>query len=248
MPLARAALLPLLVLIPSVAIAQAQAPFAAPPGAVGPGASVLRPPPARDGVDTLTMVMVQNGVSIAVGMLVSESRSVAGPGGVPAVRRVETTTSRMVPSTVDTFVVALRTLAPVSQRTHEDRVVALDFAGRTVRGTITEGERTGAVELALPTPVFYDNSMDLVLGSLPLSDRYTAELPVYDDETGTVAWRHVQVAGSDSLPGNGEMADAWRVDTTRGAIHSTYWIDKRTHLMLRWALPLPNGAELRIVR
>jgi hypothetical protein len=247
MPLARAAL-PLLLLLPTAAVAQSQAPFAAPADAVAPGASVLRPLPARDGVDTLTMVMVQKGVSIAVGMLVSESRPVAGPGGVPAVRRVETTTSRMVPSTVDTFVVALRTLAPVSQRTHEDRVVALDFSGRAVRGTITEGERTGAVDLTLPAAVFYDNSMDLVLGALPLADGYAADLPVYDDETGTVAWRHVQVAGSERLPGSGEMADAWRVETTRGALRSTYWIDKRTHLMLRWALPLPNGAELRIVR
>jgi hypothetical protein len=244
MPLRRAALLSLL--LPCAALAQA-AP-ALPPDAVGPGAAVLRPVQVREGTDTLGMVMTVNGRTLPIGMLVVETRRVTGPGGVAAVERVETTTARIVASTVDTFVVQIAGLAAVSQRTHEERVVALDYAGRTVRGTITEGGAAGRVDVTLPTPVFYDNAMDLILGALPLAEGYTASLPVYDDESGGVAWRQVRVAGSDELPGESGMADAWRVETVRGTTRSTYWMDKRTRRMLRWALPVAGGGEIRIVR
>jgi len=244
MHLARVALLVLL--LPCAA--RAQSPTDVPADAVLPGAAVLRPVEVREGTDTLAMVMTVRERSLPIGMLVVETRRVAGPGGAPAVQRVETTTSRVIPSTVDTFVVQLASLAPVSQRTHEDRVVALDYAGAAVRGTITEGGATGRVEVTLPTTVFYDNAMDLVLGALPLAEGYAASLPVYDDEAGRVAWRQVRVTGSDSVPGEGGMADAWRVETTRGTTRSTYWMDKRTRRMLRWALPVAGGGEIRIVR
>ncbi|HET6764606.1 MAG TPA: hypothetical protein VFH27_13070 [Longimicrobiaceae bacterium] len=245
MPLIRAALL-LLLLIPSAAAAQMPARVQS--DAVVPGSPVLRPAEVREGVDTVGMVMTVNGRSLPIGMLVVETRRVTAPGGAPAVWRVETTTSRLVASTVDTFVVQMATLAAVSNRTHEDRVAALDYAGGMVRGTIAEGGAVGRVEVPLPAPVFYDGAMDIVLGALPLADGYEAHLPVYDDEAGAVAWRLVRVAGSDSLPGEGGMADAWRVETSRGTTRSTYWMDKRTRRMLRWALPVAGGGEIRIVR
>jgi hypothetical protein len=234
----------------SVATARIGAQSAAPAPAhpVLPGARELRMPAVREGTDTLTLVMEKNGVALPVGILVVETRRVSGPGGVAALSRVEVTTSRMMAASVDTFVVALATLAPLSQRTHEERAVALDNDGRHVSGTIAEGQASGRVDVTVATPVFYDHSMDLVLGALPLVEGYEADLPVYDDEAGAVAWRHLRVAGTDRLPGEGELVDAWRVETSRGRVRSTYWIDKATRRMLRWALPLSSGGELRIVR
>jgi hypothetical protein len=202
----------------------------------------------RESTDTLQMVMEKDGVVLPVAQLVIETSLGRSAAGAPVVRRVEATTSRMVPSTVDTFAVAAATLAPVSQRTHEDRVVALDFQGAAIRGTIAEGGMTGPVEITLPMPVWYDNAMDLLLGALPLAEGYTASLPTYDDVAAAVVWRDIRVVGTEKVPGDGEMVDAWRVETTRKGGVSTYWMEKASGRMMRWSQPLPSGAQMRIVR
>jgi hypothetical protein len=242
----RAALL--LALLPTAALAQ-QAPVPAPSHRpVSPGAAEVRPRPVREGTDTLQMVMEKDGVEIPVAQLVMETRLDRSAPGGPVIRRVETTTSRMVASTVDTFAVAAATLEPVSQRTYETRAVALDYDSAGVHGTITEGGQTGRVDLRLPVRVWYDNSMDLLLGALPLAEGYEASLPTYDDATGTIAWRNIRVAGTEQIAGPLGAVTAWRVETSRGGSSSVYWMDRTTGLMLAWSQKLANGAELRIVR
>ncbi|MDB4950635.1 MAG: hypothetical protein JWM27_3284 [Gemmatimonadetes bacterium] len=216
--------------------------------AVAPGAAEVRPRAVRESTDTLQMVMEKDGVVLPVAQLVIETSLARSAAGGAVVHRVEATRSRMVPSTVDSFQLAAATLAPVSQRTHEDRVVALDFDGAAIRGTIAEGEMAGPVEITLPIAVWYDNAMDLLLGALPLADGYTASLPTYDDVAAAVVWRDVRVAGTEKVPGDGEMVDAWRVETTRKGRASTYWIEKSSGRMMRWAQPLASGAQMRIVR
>jgi hypothetical protein len=247
----RTTILPLLALAVALvpAAARAQQPAVPPPAhrVVAPGAAEVRPR-VHEGTDTLQMVMEKDGVEIPVAQLVMETRvDGAAPGG-PVIRRVEITVSRMIPSTVDTFALAAATLAPVSQRTYETRTVALDYDSAGVHGSITEGGRTGRVDVRLPVRVWYDNAMDLLLGALPLADGYEASLPTYDDATGTAAWRDLRVVGSEQVAGPSGAVDAWRVETTSRGRTSTYFIDKSTGRMLVWAQKLANGAELRIVR
>jgi hypothetical protein len=245
----RTALVALLALVP--AAAPAQQPAMPPPAhhVVAPGAAEVRPRPVREGTDTLQMVMAMGGVEVPVARLVMETAVDRSAPGGPVVRRAETTLSRVVPATIDTFALVAATLAPVSQRTYDaPRAVALDFDSAGVHGTITEGERSGRVDVRLPTAVWYDNAMDLLLGALPLAAGYTATLPVYDDTTGRVLWRDIRVTGREQVPGPSGAVAAWRVETTKGDKGSTYWMDPATGQMLVWSMKLNNGADLRIVR
>jgi hypothetical protein len=238
----------LLALAPVAALAQQPTPPTPAHRVVAPGAAEVRPRPVREGTDTLQMVMAMGGVEVPVARLIMETRvDRAAPGG-PVIHRAEETVSRVVPATIDTFALVAATLAPVWQRTYETRTVALDYDSAGVHGTITEGGRSGRVEVRLPTRVWYDNGMDLLLGALPLAAGYEASLPVYDDATGRVAWRDIRVSGQEQVPGQSGAVSAWRVETSKAGKESTYWMDPATGQMLVWSMKLPNGADLRIVR
>jgi hypothetical protein len=135
----------------------------------------------------------------------------------------------------DRYVLEYPSLSPVldSAFTPMDHH-ALHFRGRRVTGEIGTASQRMPVDVTLPTAPFYSNSIDLIIGSLPLSDGYRALVPTFSGETRSITWMRV-IAGPIEVVRtyNGDLCRARRV-VVRSDSHAIYWIAERTRMMVRW--------------
>jgi hypothetical protein len=164
--------------------------------------------------------------------------------GPPLIERTETVRVEGAVVSEDRWMLDRPSLAPLSYRSREEESerISIGFYNRGARGW-REGEN-GREEVSdtLPLPRFLAGSMDLLLGTLPLSPGAAYVLPVWDAADGA-GWAAVRVAGLEDLEGSGPPIRAWRVEVEGVSSQGTYWLDRESHALVQYV-----GAEYRLVR
>ncbi|HEX7118653.1 MAG TPA: hypothetical protein VF212_07700 [Longimicrobiales bacterium] len=242
----RAAIAALLILVPTAAHAQDAA---AEPPVLLPGDEAVDGRRIAPGTTELRLLVSQNGQVQQLATITEQIREVEVEGRA-ALERVQIVRMPMGVAT-DTVVVLRETLAPVRHRSHNpQRVMALDFAGAKITGTITPA--SGAVQpidVELDGPVFDSNPLDLVVRALPLAEGYAVSIPLYLHEAGGKFQVVARVTGSEAVDlGDGATEDAWVVDVEAAGQSSRFWISKTSREMLRQGSSPAPGVELEIVR
>lgn len=204
------------------------------------------------GADTSTrrLVLVQGGQEREVGSLRSEM-VVTNVGGRPALLRVQTLTSPMLGTGVDTVVVDRATLAPIRHRSaNARRTMSLDYRGDSIVGSVTPtGGSAQAVRVRADTALFDANALDLILRSLPLADGYAVRQPVFLHEGGGKVWVTTRVTGSEQIAGEGgAMVDAWVVESKMGPQTFRHWVAKGSRELLQSVLDAAPGVQLKVVK
>lgn len=124
----------------------------------------------------------------------------------------------------DSFAVSKSTLAP-----------------RYQKGSSPEG----ATQLSFDDEsAFYDNTMDIILGALPLEEGYAASLALIGTDGPAVAQIHVGALGSiQSL--EGIACVAWPITVATSATAGTYWIAEDSRALIRY---VPRDGSFMVAR
>src|SRR3954463_7613002 len=142
---------------------------------------------------------------------------------------------------VDTAIADLGTLRAVAHRSHQPtKTMRFDFLADAAHGTVTElagskdSSAAQSVHQALGGPIFDSNVIDLVVASLPLEQKFSAELPFFIYERGgrvpmAVAVRDRSTVVSPTLG----KREAWTVSVAVPGAPATVWVDVKTRAVLR---------------
>ncbi|MDQ4080502.1 MAG: S9 family peptidase, partial [Gemmatimonadota bacterium] len=196
------------------------------------------------------LVLVQGDQEREVGAIRTEMTTIE-VNGRPALLRVQTLTSPMLGTGIDSVVVDRATLAPIRQRsTNARRTMSLDFRNDSVVGSVTRaGAGTQAIAVRADTALFDANVLDLVLRSLPLAEGYAVRHPIYLHEGGGKVWVTSRVTGSERVAGEGGvMVDTWVVESRMGGQTFRHWIAKDSREVLQSALDAAPGVQVKVVR
>jgi hypothetical protein len=75
-----------------------------------------------------------------------------------------------------------------------------------------------------------------------LSPNYTSTLSTFSPERGTIAPAQISVTGLDSI-GSAQ----WRVQAEVRGLLTTYWVDRRSHRIIREARYMGKGFRIEVV-
>jgi hypothetical protein len=182
---------------------------------------------------------------LALRLVISTRRATLEQG--PALLRVETIS---VPGgealSADSFAARSPSLAPLfDQEFAGDNARQLRFSADSVTGSrLDEGERKQVAE-RLAAPAFYMNTTDLLLGSLELREGMRFRLGMWDPDHGAYTVLAQVRPPETVLTVEEGRCSAWRVETAEQGVNSVYWIEVRSHTMLRYQA---NGLEIRAYR
>jgi len=195
-------------------------------GPIRPGNKSLNTSQITLGIDSLLILIPHNGHLYKVGSLVLNT-DLVDDNGERVLRRVEHATHDDTLVSVDSFMVAQNTLLPLYQR-------SLDSKG------------THKLDLSdMTEPEFYDNSMDLILASLPLSSGYKAKLALIGENAELIAY--IQVVGKVSIKTvDGLKCNSWEIRVDAGEDSGTYWLSDRSRILIRYVTTAQNMIIARI--
>lgn len=149
---------------------------------------------------------------------------------------------------VDSFAVRIRGLAPLFAVNRSAAAVArMTFPpGRAEGGFTPRDGAERAISEALSEPVFYANSVDLVLASLPLAAGRSFDLATWSP-SGHAVMLTARVARAETMEAvDGARCQAWRVEAVdEDGTESVYWIEQGSGSLLGYST---DGMELTIVR
>ena len=147
---------------------------------------------------------------------------------------------------VDTAVSDLRTLRAVAHRSHQPtKTMRFNFGDSSADGTVTSigtaHDSTTSVRQAIGGPIFDSNVIDLVVASMPLRHGFTAQVPFFIYEQGGRVIMPVTVRERVSAPFSKlGQREVWVVDVGVPGVPATFWIDTRTHAVLRVRYDVPS--------
>jgi hypothetical protein len=175
---------------------------------------------------------------VDIGTTIQRVRRVTEPDGRDAFEvAFEQRDSAAVLVETTTWVDA-RSLRPLHQTAMLEggRVVALVFGHDRLILTDSAPERPLRMTISpVPDSAYTSATVDLVLRALPLAIGYHASVPVYFPADEQVAPLDVRVEGAERVTTRGgRTADCWVVAADfPGEVTERFWIDQRSHAMVR---------------
>ena len=168
--------------------------------------------------------------------------------GDTALLRVERMSSGDTELGADSFVVRRATLAPLYGASRDVMASSrLTYPPGRVEGVYApaDGEERTVSE-RLSAPVFYSNSVDLVLASLPLEAGRSFDLATWTP-AGLDGFISARVIGAEMVPTvQGARCTAWRVETeNEDGAASVYWIEESTRSLLAFSA---GWMQIRVLR
>lgn len=151
-------------------------------------------------------------------------------------------TTEGVPTDTDSSWVAADDLRPLAYRAQVgEEQQSVDFLSDGAHGTIVSPDSSRSLFHPEAVGAFNSVSEDVVIGSLPLRDGYSATIHLYSPGRGT-ATVDVVVEGVEQLPVLGGEQAAWRIRYMSG-IESWFWFDVESRQLIRSRTALPDGSE-----
>lgn len=124
-------------------------------------------------------------------------------------------------------------LAEVAGRPAVVRRETIRIGGAVMQVDSFALHRATLAPLARSNGAFLANSMDLLLGALPLADGYQAALAVREDD-GSVVTARVRVTGREAMRTDRGAVRAWRVSVRGASSEGTYWVGEDTRTLVRF--------------
>ena len=140
---------------------------------------------------------------------------------------------------VDTAVSDLHTLRAIAHRSHQPtKTMRFTFGDSSADGTVMSigaaHDSTIEVKQAIGGPIFDSNVIDLVVASMPLREGFAVQVPFFIYEQGGRVMMPVSVRERVSAPfAKLGQREVWVVDVGVPGVPATFWIDTRTHAVLR---------------
>lgn len=174
----------------------------------------------RLGVDTLAIYIVRGSDTTRTGTLRDELMAVR-ENGRALLRRVYSSSDRVLGTRVDTLVDVLADLRPVRHRSRsEGAVEMLDFAAGRARGWLRSANQDSAAVDAAAVSAFNASSFDLVLCASSLRANWSAMVPAFVAPVRAVSPLRARVVGVESIDGDA----CWRVQADFAGTPVTFWI------------------------
>jgi hypothetical protein len=124
-------------------------------------------------------------------------------------------------------------LAEVAGRPAVVRRETIRIGGEVMQVDSFALDRATLAPIARSDGAFLANSMDLLLGALPLADGYEAALAVREDGKGVVTAR-VRVTGREDVRTDRGPVRAWRVSVRGASTEGTYWLRQDTRTLVQF--------------
>lgn len=220
----------------------AQAPAPLPVAAAGLpslNAGLLRP-----GTDKFAVYMVSDGRRELLARVIDEVSFVEVAPGDTAIRRVyQWMTGEETYSHVDTILVDRTTLTLRRHASSSAGVVtAVEWVAGRLRGNVRANGKAMPIDAWLNAPVYHAGTLDLVARASILRSGYWSTLSTFSPESGTIAPAELSVTGLDSIG-----SPQWRVQSEVRGLLTTYWVDQRSHRIIREARYLGKGFRVEVV-
>jgi hypothetical protein len=196
-------------------------------------------------VDTLAIHLIRGTDTSDTGIVVDELSSVT-EGGEDLIRRVYTSSDRILGNRVDTLIDARANLAPRVHRSRSSRTLEfLTFSRGQVSGwlRLANGDSV-AVNQTIDASVLNASSLDLALRSMPLTPKWQATIPVFLAATKAVTPITARVEGVDSIRGAG----AWRVVADFAGMPVTFWIDQQSRALVQQSMRIRPDVSILFIR
>ncbi len=132
---------------------------------------------------------------------------------------------------VDTTLSTAKSLAPIYERTYKPSgIIFINFTKKLATGLIGRAPTLKTIHDTLTTTAFNSTDLDLVVRSLPLTDNFTASLPIYDPEFGGYRHASIHVIHAEKNPSSKELK--WLVRVNDRQHQNDYLIDNTSRALL----------------
>jgi hypothetical protein len=198
----------------------------------------------RPGTDQYVVFMVREGRREVLARVTDEVSFVEVAPGDTAIRRVyQWATGEDTYSHLDTLVVDRTDLTLRRYSSHGAGAVSrLDWADGRLRGEVMVNGKPKGIDAWLNASVYVAGSLDLVARASILSREYSMTVSTFSPESGTIAPAHLTVTGLDSIG-----VPQWRVQSDVRGLLTTYWVDRRSHRIIREARYMGTGFRVEVV-
>ncbi|MDH5806021.1 MAG: hypothetical protein OEZ54_12645, partial [Gemmatimonadota bacterium] len=185
------------------------------------------------GTQRWELFRLKGGALISGGIVETETASIQHAGRAVLLHRVEVGNG----SLIDSSYVDHESLAPIAHRSYSPtRTLSLDFHGLRTTGTIgTHGSTSEQIDYTNRYRPFDAGTLNLVLSSLPLSNGFSAVIPMYIHEQGGIDWHHVHASGPRLIRrADGVPVEAWSVEViSESGPNTVHFIDRDNGQNLR---------------
>lgn len=198
----------------------------------------------RPGVDRFAVYMVEDKRRDLLARVTDEVSFVEVAPGDTAIRRIyQWATGEDSYSRVDTIFLDRNdlTLRRYSSRTGS-AVSGAEWIDGHVRGTLQIGGKATPIDAWINAPVYHAGVLDLVARSSGLTNGFSASVYTFSPESGTIASAAISVTGADSIG-----IPQWRVQSEIRGMLTTYWVDRRSHRIIREARYMGKGFRIEVV-
>lgn len=198
----------------------------------------------RPGTDRFAVYMVEGTRRELLARVTDEVSLVEIAPGDTVIRRVyEWATGEESYSHVDTILMSRQdlTLRRFTTRVAGESSTVEWVAGR-LRGEARIKGKPTPMDAWLNASVYHAGTLDLVARASLLSRDYASTLSTFSPESGTIAPAQLSVTGLDSIG-----SPQWRVQSEVRGLMTTYWVDRRSHRIIREARYMGKGFRIEVV-
>ena len=198
----------------------------------------------RPGTDRFAVYMVEGTRRTLLARVTDDVSFVEIAPGDTVIRRVyEWSTGEETYSHLDTILISRQDLTLRRFTTQVAGTTStLEWTAGRLRGETRINGKPTAMDQWLNAPVYHAATLDLVARASLLSRDYSSTLSTFSPESGTIAPAQLAVAGLDSIG-----SPQWRVQTEVRGLMTTYWVDRRSHRIIREARYMGKGFRIEVV-
>lgn len=185
----------------------------------------------RPGLDSVAILVQRGGETRQAGLAVLETRIDSASGTPRVIQMQRLLVGAQPPVTADSALLHWGTLLPISAHKRGDTPYDFLFGPAGVR--IVSLRNASTLEFALASPVFYSNTVELLLRALPLRVGYRAVLPAFAE--GFASELHFSVTGEENVRTlDGGTCRSLVVEVREGEDSGTYRIATATRDLVRF--------------
>ena len=198
----------------------------------------------RPGTDRYAVYMVEGNRRELIARVTDEVSFAEVAPGDTVIRRVyEWSTGEDSYSHLDTILISRDDL---TLRRFSTRVAGttstIEWSAGRLRGETRINGTPTPMDAWLNAPVYHAGTLDLVARASLLSRDYSSTLSTFSPESGKITPAQLAVTGLDSIG-----SPQWRVQSEVRGLMTTYWVDRRSHRIIREARYMGKGFRIEVV-